>query len=124
LVDRLTKAAAVEDGPVVYDKIPREVIVTRAKGNDLKLWQQQWTNTGKGAVTKAVFPSVRHRLRQELPESPQFTSTVTEHGKIKSHFYRSGITDSPTCPVKQQKAGLQTIYCFDTRNYVKRGLIG
>jgi hypothetical protein len=28
LVDRLAKAAAVEDGPVVYDKIPREVIVT------------------------------------------------------------------------------------------------
>jgi ribonuclease HI len=31
LVDRLAKAAAVEDGPVVYDKIPREVIITREK---------------------------------------------------------------------------------------------
>ena len=26
LVDRLAKEAAVEDGPVVYDKMPREVI--------------------------------------------------------------------------------------------------
>jgi ribonuclease HI len=33
LVDRLANAAVVEDGPVVYDKIPREVIVTRAKEN-------------------------------------------------------------------------------------------
>jgi ribonuclease HI len=35
LVDRLAKAAAVEDGPVVYDKIPREVIMTRAKENKI-----------------------------------------------------------------------------------------
>jgi ribonuclease HI len=29
LVDRLAKEAAVEDGPIVYDKIPREVIIMR-----------------------------------------------------------------------------------------------
>ena len=52
-VDRLEKAAAVEDGPVVYDEISREAIMTRARGNGLHLWQQKWTNTGKGAVTKA-----------------------------------------------------------------------
>jgi ribonuclease HI len=38
LVDRLAKAAAVEDGPVVYDKIPTEVIVTRAKENGLTVF--------------------------------------------------------------------------------------
>jgi ribonuclease HI len=27
LADQLAKEAAVEDGPVVYDKIPREVII-------------------------------------------------------------------------------------------------
>ena len=27
-MDRLAKEAAIEDGPVVYDKIPREVIIT------------------------------------------------------------------------------------------------
>jgi ribonuclease HI len=56
LVDRLAKEAAVEDGPVVCDKIPREVIITREKENGLYMWQQQWMNTGKGAVTKAFFP--------------------------------------------------------------------
>jgi hypothetical protein len=54
-VDRLAKAAAVEDGPVVYDKIPREVVITRGKENGLQIWQQQWTNAGKGAMTKAFF---------------------------------------------------------------------
>ena len=31
LVDRLAKEAAVEDGPAVYDKMPREVILTQQK---------------------------------------------------------------------------------------------
>jgi hypothetical protein len=37
-VDGLAKAAAVEDGPVIFDKIPKQVIVTRAKENGLTLW--------------------------------------------------------------------------------------
>jgi len=52
LVDRLAKEAAVEDGPVVYDKMPREVIINRQKENELHMWQQKWTNMGKGAVAK------------------------------------------------------------------------
>ena len=55
LVDRLAKEASVEEGPVVYDKIPRDVIVTREKDKGLHIWEQQWIDTGKGAVTK-VFP--------------------------------------------------------------------
>jgi hypothetical protein len=51
LVDKLAKEAAVENGPVVYEKIPREVIMTPEKENGLHMWQEQWTNTGKGAAT-------------------------------------------------------------------------
>jgi len=64
LVDRLAKEAAVEEGPVVYDNIPRDVIVTRGKDKGLHMWEQQWMDTGKGAVTNAFFPSVRNRLLQ------------------------------------------------------------
>jgi hypothetical protein len=39
-VDRLAKEAAVEDRPVIFDKIPREVIVTREKKNGPHMWQQ------------------------------------------------------------------------------------
>ena len=52
LVERHAKEASVEDGPVVYGNIPREVIIMREKENGLHMWQRQWTNTGKGAVTK------------------------------------------------------------------------
>ena len=33
LVDRRVNEAAVEDGPVVYDKMRREVIISREKEN-------------------------------------------------------------------------------------------
>ena len=55
LVDRLAKEAAVEDGPVVH-KMQREVIITQQKESGLHMWQRQWTDTGKGAGTKAFFP--------------------------------------------------------------------
>ena len=101
MLDRLAKAAAVEDGPVVYDKISREAIMTRVRENGLQLWQQKWTNTGKGAVTKAFYPAVRHRLRQKIPVAPEFTSMVTGHGKLRSYLYRFRLTDNPTCPCEE-----------------------
>jgi len=94
LVDKLAKEAAVEDGPVVYDKIPREVLIIRAKENGLNMWQQQWTNKGKGAVTKAFLPAVRNRQREKIPIFPEFTILVTGHGKLRSYLHRFGITDN------------------------------
>jgi len=45
----LQKKTAVEDGPVVYDKIPKEVIVTRGKDHGLHVWEQQWMDTRRGS---------------------------------------------------------------------------
>jgi len=97
LVDKLAKEAAVEDGPVVYDKTPREVIVTRQKENGLDMWQQQCTNTRKGAVTKAFFLSVRNRLQQKIPLFPEFKTLTRGHGKLRSYLHRFGLTDNPMC---------------------------
>jgi hypothetical protein len=47
----------VEDGLVVYDKMLREEIIKREKENRLRVWQQQWTDMGKGAVAKAFLAS-------------------------------------------------------------------
>jgi hypothetical protein len=62
LVDRLAKETAEEDGPVVYDKMQREVIIMREKENELHMWKWQWMNTEKGAVTTAFSRWVRNRL--------------------------------------------------------------
>jgi len=63
--------------------MPREVIITREKENGLHMWQRQWMNTGKGAVNKALFPSVRNKLQQKIPVFPEFTTMLTGHGKLR-----------------------------------------
>ena len=103
LVDKFAKEAAVEDGLVVYDRIPKKVIMMRGKENGLHMWQEQWMNTGKGAVTKAFFPSVRNRLRQKIPLFPEFTTMVTGHGKLRSYLYRFRLTYNPMCPCEEQQ---------------------
>ena len=52
LVDRLSREVTVEEGPVVYDKIPRDVIVTREKYKGLHMWERQWIDTGRGQSRK------------------------------------------------------------------------
>ena len=48
MLDRLAKAAAVEDGPVVYDKISREAIMTRVRENGLHCGNRSGRIRGNG----------------------------------------------------------------------------
>jgi hypothetical protein len=77
--------------------------IMRAKENGLHMWQQQWTNAGKGAVTKAFFPSLRNRLRQKIPVFPEFATMVTGHGKLRSYLHRLGLTDNLMCPFEEEQ---------------------
>ena len=102
-MDRLAKEAAVENGPIVYDKMPKEVLLTQQKENGLQMWQRQWTDTEKGAVTKAFFPSVRNRIRQKIPVFPELTTMLIGHGKIRSYLYRFGLTNNAMCPCEEEE---------------------
>jgi hypothetical protein len=66
-------------------------------------WQRQWTDTGKGAVTKAFFPSARNRIRQKIPVFPELTTMLTGHGKIRSYLYRFGLTNNAMCPCEEEE---------------------
>jgi hypothetical protein len=107
LVDKFAKEVAVEDGPIVHDRIPRDTITTREKENGLRAWQKQWSNVRKGALTKAFFPSVRNRLQQKIAIFPEFTTMVTGHGKLRTYLHRLGLTDNPMCPCKEEEEGQQ-----------------
>ena len=83
--------------------MPREVIIMGRKENGLLIWQWQWTDKGKGTVTKAFFPSVRNRIREKIPIFPEFTTMVTGHGKLRSYLHRFGLTDNPMCPCEEEE---------------------
>ena len=45
----------------MYDKLPRETIITELKEIGITKWQEQWASSTKGAVSKLFFPSIRER---------------------------------------------------------------
>ena len=77
LADRLAKKAATDDkGEIVYDKISRETIITEMKENVTTNWQEQWTSSTKGAISKSFFPHLKERMKTRIPTciSPEFTA--------------------------------------------------
>jgi len=87
LVDRLAKEAAVEERPVVYDKIPKEMIVTRENDHGLQMWEQQWMDTGKGAVTKAFFPISEKEANTENTYISRDNYVEKGYVNVKSYLY-------------------------------------
>ena len=67
------------------------------------MWQRHWTDTEKGAGTKASFPSVRNRIRQKIPVFPELTTILTGHGEIRSYLYRFGLRDSAMCRWEEEE---------------------
>jgi hypothetical protein len=57
---------------------------------------------GERGSDQRFFPSVRNR-RQKIPILPQFTTTVTGHGKLRSYLHRFGLTDNPKCPCNEEE---------------------
>ena len=67
------------------------------------MWQQQWTDTGKGAVTKAFFPSLRNRLRQKIPVFSEFVRMTRGQGKLRSYLHRFVLIDNAMCPCEEEE---------------------
>jgi hypothetical protein len=97
-----------DTGEIVYDKIPRETIITEEKEIGLTKWHEQWTNSTKGAVSKLFFQSITERIKSTLHVSREFTAIVTGHGLNRSYLHRFKIIKNSTCPCRLQEK--QTIY--------------
>jgi hypothetical protein len=101
LADRLAKEAAADgvELKVEYEKTTRSTIVTRLKKERIAKWQTQWERTNKSALCRTFLPSVKQRLKTNLPISPAFTAIVSGHVKTKSYLHRFAIV-SQKCPCK------------------------
>jgi predicted metalloenzyme YecM len=58
---------------------------------------------GKGAVTKAFFPSVRNRPQHKIHIFPEFVMMITGHGKLRSYLHRFGLIDNLICLCEVQQ---------------------
>jgi hypothetical protein len=55
-------------------------------------------NTTKGTATKESFPKIKDRLIIKIILTPNFTTMITAHGKIRSYLHRFKIIEPPVCP--------------------------
>jgi len=58
--------------------------MSEQKEQSVKWWQREWTETTKGAITKAFFPKIEDRLKFRLNVTPNFVAIVTRYGNIKA----------------------------------------
>jgi hypothetical protein len=101
MADHLAKAAAMDDkGEIVYDKIPRETIITEEMENGITRGQEQWTSSTKGAVSRLFFSYIKDRIKTMIPISAEFTAMVTGHGLTRSYLHRFKIIPTSTCPCR------------------------
>jgi len=117
VVDSLAKEAAVEDGPVVYDKKPKEVIYQEKK---------PWTSYVETAVDgyekrgsyEIFFPSVGNRVTHKTPTFSKLTTRLKRHWKIGSYLFRLGLTDSKMCPCEEEEQNVDHLIfkCKKLRN--------
>jgi hypothetical protein len=82
---------------IVYDKMPRETIITEGNENRLTKWQEQWASSTKGAVSKLFFPNMKERMKTRIPISSEFTAMVTGHGLTRSYLHRFKFIPNSTC---------------------------
>jgi len=66
----------------------------------LTKWQDQWTGSTKGVLSKLFFPYIKDRMKTILPVSREFTAIVTGHGLSRSYLHRFKIIPNSTCPCR------------------------
>ncbi|KAJ4449388.1 hypothetical protein ANN_00787 [Periplaneta americana] len=98
LADHLEKQAASNNElPVSFDRIPISDIMRELQEESVVKWESEWKNTRNGAVTKSFFPSVKERLRVNIPLNGKVTTFLTGHGKTGAYLYRFKLRDNPSC---------------------------
>jgi len=68
------------------------------KEKEITKWQEQWTSSTKGAVSKLFFPYMKERINTMIPVAAEFTAMVTGHGLTRSYLHRFKIIPNSTCP--------------------------
>ncbi|KAJ4447158.1 hypothetical protein ANN_09159 [Periplaneta americana] len=98
LADHLAKQAASNNEiPVSFDRIPVSDIMRELQEESVVKWESEWQNTINGAVTKSYFPSVKERLRVNIPLNGKVTTFLNVHGKTGAYLYRFKLRDNPSC---------------------------
>jgi len=99
--EKLAKeAASNKKEDECYNRFPKREVMSELKGQSLNQWQQEWSRTTKGAITKLFFPKIVDRKKLTVNATSNFTTMVTGHGNIKTYLHKYKIIQNLMCPCK------------------------
>ncbi len=105
ITKQLASDGANSHQAISYDFILVPYIKNIILKKSIEIWDQRWSNSTKGIVTKNFFPSVMDRIRCKDYFKTDFycTQAITGHGKFRKYFKRFNITrddNCETCPTE------------------------
>jgi pterin-4a-carbinolamine dehydratase len=102
LADQLAKeAASNRKEDECYNRLPKSEVMSELKEQSLNQWQQEWSRTTNGAITKSFFPKIVDRMKMTINATSNFTTMVTGHGNIKTYLHKYKINQNLMCHCKQ-----------------------
>lgn len=106
MADKLAKRATVLEGLECYKKVPKSTIQKILREESIAKWENEWRNTTKGEETRQYFPTVAKRLKLRITLTPNLTTMLTGHGRLRAYYQRFHITEDSTCSCR---GGEQTV---------------
>ena len=91
------KATECPELPPTYELVPYSTVKRDLQEECINAWEEEWSSTSNGSITKQYFPSVRSRFQSNLKLTPNITAMTTGHGKFGEYFHRFKIVEDPTC---------------------------
>ena len=88
---------AITKDSISFKRIPKSEAAPQLREQRIAKWQNQSDHTTKGQATKQFFPVIKDRMTNKIKLTPNFTATVTAHGKTKAYLHRFKIIESPEC---------------------------
>jgi hypothetical protein len=107
IADRLAKdAARSNDTDIAFSRIPISTLHYEQEEESRQLWQKEWENCTKVAITKQYLPTVQERLNMKIRVTQNIAAMMTGHGKTRAYLHRFKLLENATNACKQ---GDQTI---------------
>ncbi|XP_050553864.1 uncharacterized protein LOC126911310 [Spodoptera frugiperda] len=99
--DELAKAAAkTKDNTTAdYCKVPMSYVKKKIRDETIRKWQDRYTTSTTGQVTKSFLPNVNeaYRLVRSTKLTPAQVQALTGHGGIAEYLHRFKLKESAGC---------------------------
>ncbi len=99
LADSLAKEAAKSHNRIAFDRIPVSYAKRIVYEKNITIWNERWTNSDKGEMTRNFFPSVFDRAKSKKFFAPNFhlSQILTNHGKLNKYLTRFRLKNNSSC---------------------------